>query len=361
MRFLKYKITACFLITLLAALLPNYNSKAQSPSDFPVVASTELFPFDDVDFFSNDLHYYFKFGFVKDIIDTVNPRYVFSSAQPGWSIAGWSSESSYLAFIDDQGPCLENEFEGNLVLFSTDTEEIIRICVPSMSKYAELQWSPFDEYHLAIFEEDQLQIFDIRTQVSIPFTLPDEIDLNDLDQLVGYGNYLWSPETNLPVARVNLRAFGNSNMLSASEFEICSTRCVTLLDTLENAPNSGAVFGSSLWKHWLTWGVYEFTGGIPYTGDINSINQINDAVIYMTDLRTLDTQTLFRFSSLNLSGLRVSSLGWSPNGKTISLPLGSIDLQDEVGIDETPFFDTGSLLLHLDWPAPPDDNPTGEQ
>lgn len=356
-----YKVTICFLITLLAGLLPNYDSKAQSPSDFPVVVSTELFPFDEVEFFTNDLHYYFTYRLTKSIVDTTNSDLIFRSMQPGSSIAGWSKESSYLAFEERRGDCLVGENEGDLVIFNAMTSEISRFCLPSDYKGGVIKWSPFDEYHLALIEANQGVLLDVRTQELVPFTLSGEIDIDELDQLVGYDNYLWNPTTGFPEAWVRISSDSNpaNHRLTRSVFEACTSQCFPLLDVLSTYPSSGSVFEFRLWNHWLVWALDEFVDGIPYTLNSDTIPQISDTVVYVTDLRTLASQPLFRFSSLHYDDLLVTSLGLSPDGSTIALPLRSIERQEGVEIDPTPLFDIGSVLLHLNWPTSPDKNPTG--
>jgi hypothetical protein len=330
------------------------------PTNFPTVASTEIFPRDDVYVFSNDAQFYYQPVPLNMIIDANSRVVLFASAKdfPGERI-GWSVDNSYLAFMDSNNSCVSFTDEGNLILFNTQNREISRLCIPYHSSGLILQWSPFAGNILAFIGPNQL--FNVETLEFTPFTFQKPTDANQLRNYVGYNQYLWDPVTQMPGAAVFLNDsidYGATSVNSSeiagdwieqSVLEACSNECIQFVDTLSVANN--LAYRWYLNGQWLLWESSESTTGNPVL--IHSYSERADTAIYLTNIASGETQELFRFSSLGLTDIVPTFMGWSPDGRTIAMDLEEVNPSEDFLPTPDPTCDPcyrhGSLLIHLDW------------
>lgn len=364
MRLAKWGILCTLFLLVSRSVLDAQSSEM----GFPTIISNEIFAYDDVVIFSNDVRYYQETHSHNRVVDTLLDRVVFFDYEPYWTYAGWSPDNSKLAFFKWGAPCASPSDEANLFVFHMQDESTTQYCLPfDESNISIIQWSPFQDDRLAFVGPNQ--IFTLSDEVLTPFEFALEIDAEELENFVGYSRLLWDPLTQLPAAKIYVDKEHDFDAHSAglttqSTFIACTQQCVPILDTLSVA--NVDVNAWQLYDHWLLWEGFWPDTGLPTLVRRNS--DIADTSVFLTNIKTGTTEELFRFSSLGLNELRATGLSWSPDATTVALDLGSsapLDISGPLptsvpGVNHSLFH--GTLLLHLNWPptadAGPDQIPT---
>ncbi len=200
------------------------------------------------------------------------------------------------------------------------------MCIPLDSQSLSLSWSPLSDNILFANEK---RLIDLKNQ-----TLTADYAKADsgfqIDQLVGYGRYLWSVEKQTPSAVIDLRTtvftptpaepFGPADRptIESAEFEYCDLTggvrgpCQPILDITTNYPGVFVHDWQIATNNMLVWLAAESNSTeIPAISGVLP-DQYVDTVLYMTDLSTLETREIFRLSELGIENVYSSALDWSP-------------------------------------------------
>jgi hypothetical protein len=213
--------------------------------------------------------------------------------------------------------------------------------------------------------DGQSSLLDILSESVTPFTPLSSVNSEDIEMYVGRGRYLWDEVSQQPVGSVSWnfnRVFNfdepiGRDLITESWFEFCPllnlADCDFLFDTL--ALSNVEVFNWSLSGHYLLWAGHEPSDGVSQFVGTNP-NLRSGSIFFLTDLRTLTTQEILRYSSLGYQDRQVESFTWLPDSQTFAISLDRLDDAPFVPVPTLPsggypilHSQAGILLIHLDW------------
>ena len=216
---------------------------------------------------------------------------------------GFSIEGDLVAVTASNSElCAVHEHPNLLQIYNIHTRELDTICVP----FVHLDyWSPFNNEYVT----DGQWLMDLETKSFNPLPPVDDDYFStlfqspnrDLSDLVGYNGYIWSRETEMPVAYLSLRVVSEpcvelgcarNNPITDMYFEVCqlpspSNRCESLADIFE-AENPIAVIAQRfvpnhdyiIWAGYLTDDIANISSGGRFVSWKNRI----DTVFYINGL-----------------------------------------------------------------------------
>jgi hypothetical protein len=328
---------------------------------FPIVANYEIFDTTVLPDFkiSNDAAFMFEPLVLEIFINSPeSPTDILYIGPADTVTAGWSANNRYIAVASTgEDRCTFGAAETYLTLIDMQTTEKNSLCIPLDAQRLDLAWSPFTDTVLFVNETWLLDL-----EQPTMTRDPGEYESSSGDQIgpaVGYGRYLWNPDTQTPSGVIDLRTAVYSpeppepfaplepSTITGAWFDHCSliegrrTMCHPIMDITTDYPGAFVYDWQINADAMMVWLAVERNSDGPVEARGVHRDQYRDTVLYMTDLSTLETREIFRLSELDMEGMFSNDLDWSPDANTIGLNLSRAIGSNSPG--------ERLLVLHLAW------------